>query len=318
MNYLPALPIWILNQSIIIPIGINMGVLFFGLWSIFTLSFIVAWRVRANFYRVIKEIIFKPTRKLFRSSLFAITVINSMALIAVIFIQSVQEGGGIPTGTPPIPGESFFDFLDLSYAAVVEEVGFRFIPIGASLVFYLFIFKKNITKRFSMKKTLKLFFASILFPDSAKTMVGMKSVKEYGIKRGISPGEWGLLVFTSIIFGFAHFNPGVSWELGKISSAGIAGVALGFSYLLYGAHTSIIMHWFFNVYTIPFTLLSEIYTGITTLTTVVTILTLILGVIGWVAVISFGFLRLTKRSKKNQQQTISNLVRSHEEDHLLG
>ena len=302
MNHLPALPIWLLNQSIAIPVEVNIGVLFFVLWSIFTLSFVAAWKVRENFHKVIKESIFQPIKKLFTSSLFVMPLLNSMTLLVVILIQSIQEAGGIPTGTPPIPGESFFDFLDLSYAAVIEEVGFRFIPIGAFMVLYMFIIKKKTNTQFSKKQNLKLFFASILFPDSAKRMVGTTTVNEYGIKRGISPGEWGMLLFTSLIFGMAHFNPGVSWELGKISSAGIAGVALGLSYLLYGAHSSIIMHWFFNAYTNTFVLLSEIYPVVAPLATVVTILTLILGILGWLVVVSFGFLKLAQRSEKSQEQ----------------
>jgi len=303
MNHLPALPIWLLNQSILIPIGINIGVLFFVLWSIFTLSFVVAWKLRENFHKVIKESIVRPTRELFNSSLFAMPIINSMILLAIIVIQSLQEAGGIPTGTPPIPGETFWDFLDLSYAVVVEEVGFRFIPIGAFLLLYLFIIKRKTTTQFSMKQNLKLFFVSFLFPDSAKRMVGAKTVNEHGIKRGISPGEWGLLIFTSIIFGMAHFNPGVSWELGKITSAGIAGLALGLCYLLYGAHASIIMHWFFNAYTEPFGLLSEFYPAVAPFATAVTIISLILGILGWLTVATLGFLKLVRMDESRQDQT---------------
>ena len=240
------------------PIGFNLDVIFFGLWSIFTLSFIAAWIFRENFHKVIKESIVQPTRKLFNSCLFAMPIINSMTLIAVVAINSLQEAGGIPTGTSPIKSEPFLAFVDLSYSAVVEEVGFRLIPIGVFLVFYLFITKRT-ASTFSLKQKLKLFFTSILFPDNAKRMVGEKTVSEYGIRRGISLGEWGMVVFTSIIFGLAHFNPGVSWEIGKISSAAFAGLVIGLSYLVYGAQASIIMHWFFNAYTDTYFLFSELY-----------------------------------------------------------
>ena len=49
MIYLPALPVWFLNIPGYIPIGLDFGAVFFVLWSIFTLSFISAWKVRTSF-----------------------------------------------------------------------------------------------------------------------------------------------------------------------------------------------------------------------------------------------------------------------------
>ena len=121
MVHLKTLPVWFFTQTIYLPISLNIGVLFFGLWSIFILSFIAAWKLRENFYNVIKDGVVRPTQKLFNNCLFAMPVLNGMVLIVVLLAQSLQEAGGIPTGTSPLPGEPFLDFLDLSYAAVVEE-----------------------------------------------------------------------------------------------------------------------------------------------------------------------------------------------------
>jgi len=38
--YLPSLSIWVLNLPINLPIGFNVGAIFFGLWSIFVLCFV--------------------------------------------------------------------------------------------------------------------------------------------------------------------------------------------------------------------------------------------------------------------------------------
>ena len=311
MRHLSALPVWFLNITVSIPIGLDVGVIFFGLWSIFTLSFVAAWKLRENFHKTIKESIVRPTKKLFSNCLFTMPIINSMTLIAVVAIQSLQEVGGIPTGTSPLLGEPFLDFFDLSYSAVVEEVGFRLIPIGAFLIIYLFMTKKKVAT-FSLRQKMKLFFTAILFPDRAKRMVGAKTVDEYGVRSGISLGEWGIVIFTSIIFGLAHFNPGVSWEIGKITSATVAGLVIGLSYLVYGAQAPIIMHWFFNVYTDTYILFSEIYPIVLPFANTILVLTFILGILGWLAAATLGSLKLVraieKRGENKQNQATSSLL----------
>jgi hypothetical protein len=309
-HHLSALPIWFLNIPVSVPVGLDLGVIFFGLWSIFTLSFIAAWKFRENFHKTIKESVVQPTRKLFSSCLFAMPILNSMTLIAVMAINSFQEAGGVPTGMPPLQGEPFLDFFDLSYSAVVEEVGFRLIPIGTFFIIYLFITKKK-TVTFSLRRKTKLFFTAILFPDNAKRMVGAKTVNEYGIRGGISLGEWGMVIFTSIVFGLSHFNPGVSWEIGKVSSAAVAGLVLGLSYLLYGIQASIIMHWFFNAYDNTYFLLSEFHPAVASFANGTVVFSFILGIIGWSAAAILGFHKLVrgteKRGENEQSQATSSL-----------
>jgi len=308
--HLSALTVWFLNIPVSIPIGLDVGALFFGLWSIFTLSFVAAWKLRENFHQTIKESVVQPTRKLFSNCLFAMPILNSMTLLAVMAINSFQEAGGVPTGMPPLPGEPFLDFFDLSYSAVVEEVGFRLIPIGAFLIIYLFITKKK-TVTFSLSQKIKLFFTAILFPDNAKRMVGVKTVNEYGVRGGISLGEWGMVIFTSIVFGLSHFDPGVSWEIGKVSSAAVAGLVLGLSYLLYGIQASIIMHWFFNAYADTFLLLSEFHPAAASFANGTVIFSFILGILGWSAAAILGFRKLVnaieKRGENKQKQATSSL-----------
>jgi hypothetical protein len=315
LHFSDPLIVWFLNIPVRISTGLNVGVIFFGLWIVFAVSFVAAWKLGENFLSVIRESVTKPTRKLFSSCLFAMPIINSMTLIAVVAINSIQEAGGIPTGTSPIQGEPFLDFFNLSYSAVVEEVGFRMIPIGAFIIIYLLITnKKEVT--FSLRQKIKLFFAAILFPDRAKGMVGAKTVDKYGVRDGISLGEWGIVIFTSIVFGLAHFNPGVSWEIGKISSAAVAGLVIGLSYLVYGAHASIIMHWFFNVYTETYSLLSEIYPTVLPFANAIVIITIFLGILGWSAAAILGFRKLVrgieKRGENRQNQATSSLQISPE------
>ncbi len=297
MTHLSGLPIWFLDVRVYIPVEVNLGIIFFVIWSIFALSFGMAWKLRENFLKVIKESMIRPIEKLFNSSLFALPIINSMTLIAVVAINSFQEAGGIPTGISPIHGEPFIDFFDLSYSAVAEELGFRLIPIGTFLFIYHLMTKRRELK-FSFKQKIRLFFTSVLYPDKAKSMVSAKTVFQYGIGSGISVAEWGILIFTALVFGIAHFNPGVSWEVGKISSAGFAGFLIGLSYLLYGAYAAIIMHWFFNVYTEVYSLLSKFIPATEPFTNAIIIISVILGILGWVLFAILGIKKVQNRLKK--------------------
>jgi membrane protease YdiL (CAAX protease family) len=297
---LSALKLWVLNIPVYVPVGVDLGLIFFAIWSIFISSFIAAWKFRESFYQTVKKSVVQPTKKLFSNCLFAMPILNSMTLIAIIAINSFQEAGGIPTGMPPLQGESFLDFFDLSYSVVAEEVGFRLIPIGAFLLLYLLKTNKKVAT-FSLSQKIKFFFTAILFPDNAKRMVGTKTVNEYGVRDGISLGEWGMVIFSSIIFGFAHFDPGISWEIGKVSSAAVAGLVLGLSYLLYGIQASIIMHWFFNVYSDTFFLLSEINPAVASFANWTVVFSVILGILGWSAAAIIGFHKLVRGTEKRDK-----------------
>ncbi len=294
VRHLPSLPVWFFTiVGFNIPINLNYGIVFLFLWSVFSICFISAWKHRENFHKIIRESFARPMKDFFNSCLFAMPIITSMTLIAVISIQSFQEVGGIPTGTPPLQGEPFLDFFELSYAAVAEEVGFRIVPIGAFVVVYLFWTLKK-TRAFSLGQRLKLLLVTPFFPDRAKRMVGVKTVDKYGVRDGISFGEWGVVLFTSMIFGLAHVVPGGSWEVGKITSAAITGLVLGLSYLAYGFQASIIIHWFFNAYTDTFFLFSEIYPIVTPFANAVVIFTIVLGILAWLAIAILGASKLIR------------------------
>ena len=307
-NFSKPLRVWILYMPVRVYTELNLGTIFLGLWIVFPVCFIVASKLRKNLLTVIKESVHKPTKKLFSNCLFAMPFINSMTLMGVTIIQSIQETGGIPTGNPPSQSNIFLVLFNRSYASVMEEIGFRLIPIGLFLIF-MFMTRKKVGG-FSLKQRIKLFFAAFLFPDTAKRMVGAKTVEVNGLKEGISLSEWGILVITAIVFGLAHYNPGVSWEIGKISSAAFTGLVIGACYLVYGIQASIIMHWFFNVYSTTYILISDLYPATTPFVDAIWMITLGIGIAGLVAIANIGILKLItaieKRGKDKQQQVTLN------------
>ncbi len=281
---LRGLPIWLLYLPIEIPIQVNIGTAFASIWIVFAVCFIFAWRLREGFHSVLKRVLSRPMRKLFGNSLFAMPVIASMTLVAIIAIQSIQETGGIPTGQPSLPENSYQAFFELSYAALVEEIGFRISPIGVFLIAYFFLVGRQQLATFSDIQRLKLAVVALVIPDRAKKrLTGVKSVSDSGVLGGISRGEWAMVILTAAIFGLAHYIYGGGWQIGKITSAAAVGVALALTYLLYGVQAPILLHWFFNYYFTSFELAWNLCPQVFSIYLVVWSVTIAAGIGGWVA-----------------------------------
>jgi hypothetical protein len=289
------------------PIALNVGLVFLFLWGVFAFCLVAAWEFRENFHEVIKKGFSRPIKKLFDNWLFVMPVITSMLLTAVIAIHSFQEAHGVPTGDIPLPSNSFETLFELSYAALIEEIGFRVTPIGAFLIIYLFWVGRKNAVTLSLGQRLKLFLMAPLFPDEAKKMVGVKTVSDFGVRGGISLGEWVMVFFTSIVFGLAHYLSGGGWEIGKITSASVVGLAMGLTYLLYGAQASILLHWFFNYYNYAYYFASELYTSVFITFVMIDFITIILGVLGWLAVMVLGLYKIFRAVAKRVESKSASL-----------
>src|SRR5262249_14628028 len=158
-----------------------------------------------------------------------------------------------------------FSFLyQLSYAPPLEEIWFRISILG--LIVSLRALWSSSIRHHSLEMANprpinrgKLAVVSFLVPEYAKSRAGLPTFAKSGWK-SIHWTEWIFLIMTSVAFGIAHYVANIGWEAGKVLTAGIAGFALGLVFLLYGAYASILLHWFFDVYTSTF-LLSSILLG---------------------------------------------------------
>jgi hypothetical protein len=237
--------------------------------------------------------------KLFNNWLFAMPVITSMMLVAVIAIHIFQESQGIQTGDIPLPSNRFESLFELSYAAVIEEIGFRITPIGSFLIIYVFLARKKNEVKLSLRQRLKLFFTAAMFPEEAKKIAGIKTINDFGVRGGISLGEWAMILLTSIIFGLAHYLSGGGWEIGKATSASAVGLAMGLTYLMYGVQAPILLHWFFNYYTYALSFASELYAIVFIPYILADVITIVLGILGWLAIPVLALLRIIRaRSRK--------------------
>ena len=277
----------------ILPITPAHGTVFLFLCCVFVLCFVAGYKLRESLFRVIRKRPLRSIRGLFNNWLFAMPVVTSMLLIAVITIQAFQEAHGLPTGEPPLPPNPFGAFLLISYASLFEEIGFRISPIGGLLILLL-LMKRNRVATLSKAQLLKAFFFAPLYPDKAKKMFGMETVTDFGIKRGISLAEWIMVIFTTVAFGLAHYLFGGGWEVGKVTTTSIVGFAMALAYLIYGVQAPILIHWFFNYYTTAYQLASDFCTIVTPVFSLMWGITVILGVLGWLAVIVLGLVRIVK------------------------
>jgi len=291
------------------PVALNIGRVFLFLWSVFAVCLIAAWKFRESFHGVIEKGFSRPTKKLFDNWLFAMPIVTSMMLTAVVAIHSFQEAHGIPTGEVSLPSNLFKAFFELSYAALIEEIGFRVTPIGAFLIIYLFWVGRSNLATPSLRQRLKLFLTAPLYPDEAKKMVGVKTVSDFGVRGGISLGEWFMIFFTSIVFGLAHYLFGGGWEVGKVTSASVVGLAMGLTYLLYGVQAPILLHWFFNYYLRFFDsqFALKFYPSLFPAFLLMEPMILILGVFGWFSFMILGLNKMFKVVAKRVKSLLAPL-----------
>jgi hypothetical protein len=263
-----------------IPVTASFGLVFLFLLGVYVVCFAGAWLFRESLHDVVRKGFSRPFTKLFDNNLFAMPIIASMLLVAIIAIHFFQESQGIPTGSLP-ETEPFHLFFQLTSSPVLEEISFRISTIGVFLIAYLFLVGGKKLATLSAGQALKVALLIPLYPDKAKKLLGVKTVSEFGIK-GISLGEWIMIVITSLVFGLLHVLSG--WGPGKFTTATLDGLAFGLVYLFYGVQAPILLHWFFNYYWYGFILALDLHPNSFSLILIIFLIeiaTLIVGVLGW-------------------------------------
>jgi len=274
----------------------NIGAAFAFILTAFVFCFVAAWKWRESFHIALTKSFSRPLRSVFNNFLFIMPLLSSMLLVAVTVIIYLQNLAGIPTGAvQPEPGESAQEFfLLLAYAPLTEELGFRLVPLG--------IFTAVLVLSARMKTRVngvKLFVVSFIYPEGAKRMVGLPNVTDHGFWRGISHGEWAMILIASSVFAYAHIATGIGWEIGKVSSVFVQALFFGVVYIAYGFGAPILMHWFFNYYLYFFDpiVLSTWFPSTEPVIAVVELVLLALGIGGWVVLAFTAVRRRWKRMK---------------------
>ena len=223
-----------------IPLTLNMFIPTVLALSVYVVCFAVAFIENGGYVNSLRQLKIRSNR--IPNCLLIMPLVTSTLLLIVYFIIWVQDIFAIPTGNVGI-SQPFILFAALTTSPISQELGFRITTIGLIVAIRSVFFRRV---QGSRGRRLADSFWS---PDLAKTEAGLDSVASVGLRRGIHWSEWIMLGFTSVVFGFAHITTGSTWEIGKVTTATIAGFVMGLAFLIYGAHAAILIHWFFNYYT---------------------------------------------------------------------
>jgi len=167
--------------------------------------------------------------------------IMSLTLVTIIIVEGIQEWGGIPTGQLESPNE-YIRYVSALVAPLIEEIGFRVSIIGViAIAIYLATTRKKVTLR-NILSILWRPYHGHNQPGENKFIVSL----------------YIAMIITAFIFGVSHIISGGGWELGKVTTATIAGIALGYLYIRHGFHSSVLGHAFFNVYLLSMYYLEQV------------------------------------------------------------
>jgi len=233
-----------------LPIHSSMGSLFGVIWLIFVLCFVAAWCSRGGFLKNVRNLLKEPILSGKTNFLFLMPLIGSSLLYASVLIQQFQATQGVQTGNLTFPPQTspYLILLNLAYAPINEELAFRITSIGIPLAIFLLIIYRKDQKTAGVTNRLRLILFTMASPEHAKNMLGYRTVAERGYLRGISALEWVLIVATSLAFGLAHYLLGGGWEIGKVSTALLAGLVFGIMFVAYGAYAAVLLHWYFDYF----------------------------------------------------------------------
>ena len=246
-----------------IPIRTDMGSLFGVIWLIFILCIVAAWYSHGGFVGAFKNIIKGPILTAKTNFLFIMPLVAAPLLYASVLIQQFQATQGVQTGNLTFPPQTspYVILINLAYAPINEELAFRITSIGIPLAIFLLYRYRHDPKLTGASNRAKLLFTAMMSPEHAKASLGYRNVSDRGLLRGISALEWILILITSATFGLAHFLLGGGWEIGKVSTAFLAGLVFGIMFVAYGAYAAILLHWFFDYYFTVVNLAESTYGG---------------------------------------------------------
>jgi hypothetical protein len=246
-----------------LPIGVSHGALFATIMVIFILCLGAAALSNGGFIKSVRESFSKPIIIAKTNFLYIMPLVASGLLYATILISDFQATQGVQTGSLNFPAQTspYNILLNLAYAPIDEEFAFRITTIGVPLALFLLVAYRSDPHLVGVKKRISFFFLTLFSPELAKSRLGHKTVAANGLIHGISVLEWLLIAVSSVVFGAAHYLAGSGWDIGKVSTAALAGFVFAIMYVSYGAYADILLHWYFDYYFTILDMASTAYGG---------------------------------------------------------
>jgi len=232
-------PLFILGLPFFNLTNIDYLMTFFTMSSIYlALLLLIIVKEKDSLNRAIREKI--ALEEALSNRIIIIPLTYSILTIISFIIERIQDQVGIETGVLS-SRDPVTELLSLSISPITEEIGFRASIIG--LTTFIILSKKS-----SSKNVIK----SFLYPEQAILSNENKN-KNNHIKL-----LYTIALFSGLYFGISHIMYGGEWQLGKITTASLAGITLGIIYIKFGLFSAILIHWLFNYYTTIYIRIDEI------------------------------------------------------------
>lgn len=207
-----------------IPFQISLGNVFIVLWCVFLILFTISLiGPKKDFMNYVHSIINNTTNVSQNNYLISTIQWFSILIVISAAINLIQEAFGISID-PPASGTELTRFFGVTFAPIIEEIGFRVVLIGLPL-FLLYSHESSFTK----------FVKSLWHPK-----------ENLAIQKTTIPLI--LIVLVGIFFGATHVLLEESWSVGKFTQATAGGVILGWVYFRFGLIPAILIHWATNYF----------------------------------------------------------------------
>jgi len=207
----------------------TLGDIFSGLWSIYLILFVITLNgPKLSVLGTMQHIKKRNRFPLNENAIITVIVYFSIMLVIFYIIEFIQNQVGIPIGTTP-QDTPIRAFTMVSIAPIVEEIGFRTTVIGGVVLFILIGRSNNLS---SLK--------ALWHPSKYLEQKTFLHLNEY---------RWSIIfiiLLSGFFFGASHLAYGSSWAIGKLPSATIAGILLGWIYFKQGFPAAVMLHWSFN------------------------------------------------------------------------
>jgi len=250
LNTQARVPIELFLTLVIIRLPSNLFVVTLVSIAVFLVCFLVAFRQHDSFVADVKSLFSGRIPRRRANWMVVMPLLASTLLLVVLIITLLQDTAGLSSGSlynPNSPPPDAALFGNLAYAPVAEEIGFRVTGLGIFVALIVLFLRPAVESSSAPRPVLSAALLSLVSPDLGKSFAGLPNVRDNGLT-GIHWFEWLGLGVTSAFFGIAHLLGGADWGIGKVTTAALSGLALGFVYLVYGACASILLHWFFDFY----------------------------------------------------------------------
>jgi membrane protease YdiL (CAAX protease family) len=219
---------------VFIPIRTTIGIAFIAYYCIYAALMIMAGLQVPRLWSSIKSGVMRGLDTVYGNPLLGAILLFGALQFTTYIIDKIQSGVGVQVGG--LSGDPLQLFLAVIIAPLAEETGFRLVLIGVPVFLVcLFAFGPSTAIR------------SLWRPSAA--WEPQPEVEDTFARRGgtrLKTLTYALVVLSSVLFGIGHYISGAGWGIGKITEAAVAGVFLGYSYVRYGFHSNVIIHWSVN------------------------------------------------------------------------